>query len=176
MFSYLKKKYNKKMNSKCLSLKYYYELLFDIHLTRDPITGLFGMDIHEPYAMVMWTIPGLPAYNMGIFPRDLLYAIDDILVKPGDSWYYKYLLYRNTVKITVIPTNRFFEKPKLKRKLVRTTYRMGDIITRDLSYIETLSLKGRGKNLNRIQNDPRLNITDNLQRTHEVQMNDIVYI
>ena len=92
MFFFLKKKYRQRKENKPLSIKYYYETLINLEVSRDPITGIYGMDIHEPWAMIMWVIPGSQAEKMGFFPKDLIYAIDGIKVYPGDNWYQKYLL------------------------------------------------------------------------------------
>lgn len=170
---FLMKRNKNKLSKNYFSSKYYYPILFDFKISRDPITGLFGMDINELYAIILWVIPDSPAYKIGIFPRDLIYSIDGIIVKPGDSWYQKYLLYRNTVTITLIPTNRIFPKPKLKKKLIRVNFRMGDIITRDLQYTSTLSIKKQGKSIESFQYKPDIafNYIDG-----EMHIQDRVYI
>ena len=174
MFNFLMKKYKKRRNIKCISSKYYYQTLINLEIQRDPINGMFGMDIHTPFAMIIWVIPGLPAEKIGIFPRDLIYAIDGLIVNPGDTWYQKYILYRNKVVITIIPTNRYFEKPKLEKKLIRTSNRMGNIITKDLQYVQTLSLLKKGKDINKIKYEPK--ITHISYVPGEMLMQDRVYI
>jgi hypothetical protein len=171
MFGFLK---NHKRKIKCLSAKYYYETLLNFRISRDPITGIYGMDINPAFAMIAWVIPGSSAENMGLFPRDLIYAIDGIIVNPGDTWYQKYLLYRNEIVITIIPTNRYFDKPKLEKRLMRINTRMGNIITRDRTYHYTLSLQKKGKKLDKLKIEPTF-IPDH-HSNYEVKMTDSVYI
>ena len=169
MFDFLKRS-----KKKCLSSKYYYNTLLDLKISRDPISGMYGLDINEPFAMILWVIPGSPAEKIGIFPRDLIYAIDGLIVNPGDTWYQKYLLFRNEIVITIIPTNRYFDKPKLEKKLVRVNTRMGNIIMRDMTYSQTLSLKKMGKKLDKLKIEPAVIPSSSVN--YEVQMQDTVYI
>ena len=171
MFNFLKRS---KKKIKCLSSKYYYDTLLNLKISRDPISGMYGLDINEPFAMILWVIPGSPAEKIGIFPRDLIYAIDGLIVNPGDTWYQKYLLYRNEIVITIIPTNRYFDNPKLEKKLVRVNTRMGNIIMRDMAYSQTLSLKKVGKKLDKLKIE--LPVIPYSRVNYEVQMQDTVYI
>ena len=170
-------KKSEKIDKKYLSIKYYYETLCDFKITRDPITGLFGVDINEEFGMILWVLPGSPAEEIGILPRDLIYAIDGIRVNPGDTWYQKYLLYRHQAVFTLIPTNQYFDEPKLIKKWIRINTRMGDIITRDLQHALTLSFKTKGKAFHSYYFNEEVNrkVNGGVNRG-EIVMEDTVYI
>jgi len=158
----------------------YYEHMVQFTMSRDPNTGIYGLDINPKYGMVLWVIPGSPAERIGIFPRDLIVYIDDIYIQPNDTWYYDYLLEHDTVSITIVPTKLVFPNPLLIPRIINTTKKYGDKIYISQECVNTLPIQTEGIPLDKLdlQTLQTMQILQSIQnvRYSEVQMEDRVYI
>ena len=150
----------------------YYNFIVDYQISRDKNTGIFGLDIHKKYGIILWVIPESPAANVGLLPRDYITMIDGIYIKPGDTWYINYLLQRNNVTLSILPTKLIFPNPILSPKLIRKNSNHNNNICIEEIYINTLPITTPGIPIDKIDTYA----LNNYQSNSEVLMMDRVYI
>ena len=140
--------------------------VFDFFIERDNESGIYGIDLCESKALIMWVVPGSSAHRAGLLPRDIIVQVDNMDIEPGDKWYRYYMLNKDKVCITVIPSNVIFENPSLKWTQMRKLCKYNNNISITTESIQSLPYKARGKPM-----DKR-----NMIETGEFKMSDNVYI
>ena len=144
--------------------------IFDYILYRDPHTGIFGLDVlFTEYLLILWTVPGLPAHTAGLYPRDIIIAIDDILVEPNAKWPIDYISKYDDIKLTIIPAKVIFNNPILKWTLVQHTCKYGSICSRTRQFVQSLPMNSKGTKIDPI-------ISCNYEQPTPPLMQDHVYI
>ena len=117
-------------------------IIFD--LSRDPISGTFGFDIFTERAMILWTIPGLPAHTAGILPRDIIVEINGIKITPGDFSIINTINQLDFISLAIIPSPFIFENPRLSWTWINHICKHGNKVTRTQQHVQTLSHKYKG--------------------------------
>ena len=140
--------------------------VFDFFIERSDESGIYGIDLCQTKAMIMWVVPGSSAHRAGLLPHDIIVQVDKINVEPGDRWYRYYLINKDKVCITVIPSNILFENPMLKWTQMTKFCKFNNNISITTESVQSLPDNARGKPI-----DNRI-ITD----TGEFKMSDNVYI
>ena len=113
-------------------------------LSRDPISGTYGLDIFTPKAMVLWVVPGQPAHLAGISPRDILVSVNHIKISPGDPSFVHFINTHDFITITVIKTPLIFKNPKLNWVWITQISKHGNNKTIIKHRVQTLSPYEKG--------------------------------
>lgn len=163
MYKYITTLFTKKSKNK---IHNYTGPVLDFLIERSNESGIYGIDLCEAKAIITWVVPGSSAHRAGLLPHDIIIQIDNRDIEPGDTWYRYYMLNKDNIFITVIPSNFIFENPRLKWTQMRKFCKYNNNILITTEYIQSLPYEARSKPIDKL----------NMIETGEFKMSDNVYI